>query len=235
MKKAIVLLSGGQDSVTSLYWAKDNFDFVHTISCNYGQKHLREVNAAKKIADMAGVQHEVIELPRCLVSNSPLVSNTKLENYSTYDEMNKIIANRQEVTFVPMRNALFLTLAANRAAYLSIDNIVTGVCEMDNANFDDCRATFLTAAENYINISLGNDHRESATWIKIHAPLINLSKQETVKLAQSFDGAMDAMAYSHTCYAGKYPPCGKCHSCVLRAEGFRLAGVDDPIFSRDTE
>jgi len=228
--KAIVLLSGGQDSVTSLYWAKEKFKEVCAISFNYNQKHSIELQSAKKIAELANIEHEIINIPNCLKSTSPLVSDNPLETYSDYEEMNNVIKNRQEITFVPMRNALFLTIAANRASYYNALNIVTGICEMDGANFDDCKLEFLAATEKYINTAIGNDSRD-APWIHLYAPLLRLSKAESIKLAQSFDGAMEAMAFSHTCYAGEFPPCGKCHSCLLRAEGFKLAGVIDPILA----
>lgn len=235
MKRALVILSGGQDSTTCLFWAKQNFDEVHAITFNYGQRHSIEIDAAKKVAELAKVEsHEIVNVPECLISCSPLTSENELETYNSPDEMEKVIGGRRELTFVPMRNALFLTIAANRAEALGIDCLVTGVCQMDNANYDDCRKTFLLASEQYINTALGHDHR-GTPWISIEAPLLYLSKAESIHLAQSLDGCMEAMAYSHTCYAGQYPPCGKCHSCVLRASGFAEAGVADPLIVRSLQ
>ena len=229
--KAVVLLSGGQDSVTALYWAKEQFNDVYAISFDYGQRHAAELKAAQKIAHIANVKHEVIDIKHCLKSTSPLVSDNDLETYDSYDQMDEVIGDRQELTFVPMRNSLFLTVAANRCDYLNFDNIVIGVCEMDNANYDDCRSKFIESAEEYINYSLGGDQRNGKHWIMVHAPLLKKSKAETINMARSLN-AMEAMSYSHTCYAGQTPPCGECHSCVLRAQGFKDAGIDDPIFSR---
>lgn len=225
---ALVVFSGGQDSTTCLYWAKEKWDHVEAITFNYGQRHYLEIEAASNISQAAGIKHEIVAVPDCLVSSSPLTSANKLENYDSFNEMEDTIGTRREITFVPMRNALFLTLAANRAEAKGINNIVTGVCQMDNANYDDCRKTFLMATEMYINTALGHDHR-GTQWINIHAPLLYMSKPESIYLAQSIPGAFDALALSHTCYAGEYPPCGKCHSCVLRAEGFEQSGWPDPL------
>lgn len=235
MMKALVILSGGQDSTTCLFWAKQHFDEVHAITFDYGQRHAREIESASKVAELAGVvSHEIVPVPECLVSLSPLTSPNPLETYSDFDQMDATIGDRRELTFVPMRNALFLTIAANRAEALGISTLVTGVCQMDNANYDDCRETFIYAAEDYINKALGHDHRGTAP-IKILTPLLHLSKSESVHFAMSLPGAMEGLAYSHTCYAGEYPPCGECHACVLRAHGFEEAGVTDPLIERAKE
>lgn len=228
MTKAMVVLSGGQDSTTCLFWAKENFDEVHAISFDYGQRHSIELDSAKKVAEMAEVaSHTVVDVKNLLVSRSPLVDpETELETYADFDSMDEIIGDRVELTFVPMRNAFFLNLAANRALAVDCFDLVTGVCEEDNANYPDCRMTFISAQEDTINQALGiND-------FKIHTPLMYLSKAQSVRLAEGIEGAMDALAYSHTCYAGEFPPCGKCHSCVLRAHGFEEAGVSDPLVER---
>ena len=230
--KALVVLSGGQDSVTCLYWAKKHFDEVHAITFNYGQRHKREINAAILISTLAQVtSHELIEVPNCLISSSPLTSDSKLEQYENPQQMEELIGTRRELTFVPMRNALFLTIAANRAEALGIPNIVTGVCQMDNANYDDCRASFIEATVEFINYALGHDHRGTEP-IRIHTPLMYLSKAQSIHLAQTLPGCMEALAYSHTSYDGKYPPTDKNHANVLRADGFEKAGVPDPLVVR---
>src|SRR5581483_1461604 len=148
MSKAMVVLSGGQDSTTCLYWAKNYFDEIRAITFNYGQKHSVEVNCAEKIAEIAKVPHEIVHVPNILRSRSPLTDpNVPLETYSDYDSMDKIIGNRVELTFVPMRNAFFLTLAANRSLYYDMYNLVTGVCQMDRSNYPDCREEFITLQE----------------------------------------------------------------------------------------
>lgn len=232
MNKALVILSGGQDSTTCLFWAKQHFDEVHAITFDYGQRHRIEIDAAIKVAEMAGVaSHEIVPVPNCLISSSPLTSGNELERYENAEQMDQVIGNRREATFVPMRNALFITIAANRAEANGIPNLVTGVCQMDNANYDDCRATFIDAATEYINYALGHDHRGTQP-IRIHTPLMTKTKAETVLLAKDLPGCWEALAYSHTSYDGKYPPTDMNHANVLRADGFEKAGLPDPLVVR---
>jgi 7-cyano-7-deazaguanine synthase len=139
--------------------------------------------------------------------------------------MERRIGARIELTFVPMRNALFLTLAANVAAARGIDTIITGVCQADGTNYPDCRRGFIDAMEAMIEAAL-------ETKLAILTPLMNYSKAETVKLAASLPGCMEALAYSHTAYDGAYPPIGKDHATTLRAHGFAEAGVPDPLVAR---
>jgi 7-cyano-7-deazaguanine synthase len=225
---AMVVFSGGQDSTTCLYWAKQHFDKVHAITINYGQRHSRELDAARHIAQMAGVEsHTVIDVPGILRSTSPLTDqNAPLEKYTDFESMERTIGDRVELTFVPLRNAFFLTLAANIALSKGCRALVTGVCEQDTANYPDCRETFIDAQEDAINEALG------IVDFRIHTPLIEMTKADSINYAKTVPGCMEALAYSHTCYAGEFPPCGKCHSCLLRAHGFEEAGVPDPLVVR---
>lgn len=226
--KVMVVLSGGQDSTTCLYWAKQHFKEVHAITFNYGQKHEIEVKAAFRIGKMAGVaSHEFVTIPKLLRSRSPLVSHGEtLEQYDDYESMDKIIGDRVELTFVPMRNAFFLTVAANYALEKDCFDLVTGVCQQDNANYPDCRQVFISAQEETINRALGIEK------FKIHAPLMYMSKADSIALAKTLDGCMEALAYSHTAYDGQYPPVGKDHASVLRAQGFLEANTPDPLVVR---
>lgn len=231
--KALVVLSGGQDSTTCLFWALAHFDEVHAITFNYGQRHKIEIQAATKIAKMAGIEdrHEIVVVRDMLISTSPLTSDAELERYENPEQMEEVIGDRRELTFVPMRNALFLTIAANRAEAKGIGTIVTGVCQMDNANYDDCRQVFIDATEAYINYALGHDHRDTPP-IHIETPLMNLSKAETVQMAYDMPECWEALAYSHTSYDGRYPPTDMNHANVLRADGFAKAGLPDPLVLR---
>ncbi len=224
MSKAVVLFSGGQDSTTCLYWAKSKFTDVHAISIVYGQKHSVEIDAAKKIASIAGVTHEVIELPRLLTGTSPLVSDVPLGQYDTIEQLPGGI----EPTFVPGRNALFLIIAANRAATFGATDIVTGVCEEDYGGYPDCRRSFIDSMESSISLGFSGEEKE----FTIHTPLMNLTKEASVLMANGMEGCMNALSFSHTCYNGSVPPCGKCHACHLRARGFADAKIADPLFER---
>ena len=232
MTKALVVLSGGQDSTTCLYWTKREFEDVQAVTFDYGQRHEREIKAAITVAQLAGVPHEIVSARHLLRSRSPLTDpDAALETYADYSSMDAIIGQRVELTFVPMRNAFFLTLAANIAVAMECFTVVIGVCEQDNANYPDCRAAFINEQERTINMALGlRPHT-----FKIEAPLITMSKAHTVRLARELPGCWDALAYSHTCYAGEFPPCGVCHACVLRAHGFELAQEIDPLVARGRE
>ena len=227
MSKAMIVLSGGQDSTICLHWALINYKEVEAISFNYGQKHSLELKSAIKISNLNNVIHTVINVPDILKSRSPLTNNKEqLEEYNNYEEMDKIIGDRVELTFVPMRNAFFLTLAANIALSKDIKTLITGVCEQDNANYPDCRDTFIRSQELTINLALDiND-------FKIVTPLMFMSKKESIMIAMKMNKCMESLAYSHTCYAGQFPPCEKCHACVLRAQGFKEAGIKDPLIER---
>ena len=246
-QKALVILSGGQDSTTCLFWAQQQgYKEIHAITFDYGQRHIIELEAARKVAEMAGVtSHEFVQIPNCLKSVSPLTSSNELDKYQDFESMSAEVGDNREKTFVPMRNALFLTVAANRAEALGDCDLITGVCQMDNANYDDCRQVFIRATEMYINTALGHDHRDS-NWINIVTPLMWLDKAETVDLAYKLhintklahEGGpcpwtcWDALAYSHTSYDGKYPPTDMNHANVLRAQGFLDAGKPDPLVLR---
>jgi len=230
--KALVVLSGGQDSTTCLFWAKKYFDEVHAITFDYGQRHAIEIEAAKEVALMASTaSHEIVLVPDILRSTSPLTSGAELEQYENHDQMEAVIGDRVEKTFVPMRNTLFLTIAMNRAVDLGCSTIVTGICQADNANYPDCTDEFRRQFQNMANESLGLREHESQ-YFKIGAPLMNMSKAESVALAMTLPGCMEALAYSHTSYDGKYPPTDMNHANVLRAKGFEDAGVPDPLVVR---
>lgn len=233
---ALVVLSGGQDSTTCLFWALQHFDRVHTITFDYNQRHVREVVAARDVAEMAGIRpehQELVALGPILKGRSPLTNPAEqLETYNSPEEMAATIGDRVELTFVPMRNALFLTIAANRAACLGTTHIVTGVCQEDNANYPDCRASFIDRTERMIAAALGLDLVDEPMGFTIHTPLMDFSKAETVLLAAKLPGCMDALAYSHTAYSGEYPPITQDHATVLRAKGFLDAGLPDPLIVR---
>jgi 7-cyano-7-deazaguanine synthase len=227
MDKALVILSGGQDSTTCLFWAKQQFAEVHAITFDYGQRHSIEIDAARKVAERAGVtSHEVVAVPNCLVSASPLTSTNELEQYENAEQMEKVIGNRVELTFVPMRNQFFFTVAMNRAVALGCEHLVTGICQEDNANYPDCREMFRASFELTANLALGTDR------FRIHAPLMWLSKARSVHVARTLPGCWEALAYSHTSYDGKYPPTDMNHANVLRADGFAKAGLPDPLVLR---
>lgn len=236
-KRALVVLSGGQDSTTCLFWAKQNYEEVHAITFDYGQRHRIEIDAAIVVAKMARLadrEHEIVSVRDCLISASPLTSGSKLEQYENFEQMNRTIGDRVELTFVPMRNMLFLAIAMNRAVALGRGtDVITGICQADNANYPDCTEAFRSAFEYAADRAL-----QRATIMvgepchQVVAPFIYMSKAEMVKIARDLPGCWDALAYSHTSYDGKYPPVDMNHSNVLRAQGFEEAGLPDPLVLR---
>ena len=126
-------------------------------------------------------------------------------------------------TFVPGRNLIFVTYAAAHAWREGIGNLVVGVAQTDYSGYPDCREETIEALQKAIRLGMESE-------IKILAPLMHLSKKDTVELARDL-GALPAMALTHTCYNGKRPPCGTCAACELRAKGFAEAGIDDPLIS----
>jgi 7-cyano-7-deazaguanine synthase len=228
--KALVILSGGQDSTTCLFWAKERFKEVHAVTFDYGQTHAEEIRAAARVGCLADVvTHHFVQLGPVLESTSPLTDPTQpLETYTDFDSMDEIIGDRVEKTFVPMRNALFLVLAANRAVALGCGVLVTGVCQADNANYPDCREDFIRAMEDTIDRALG----QRGGILGITTPLMHLTKAESIRLALEQDGCYAALAFTHTAYDGKYPPTGSDHASVLRAHGFFEAGMPDPLVIR---
>jgi 7-cyano-7-deazaguanine synthase len=234
--KALVVCSGGQDSTTCLFLAKQKFDEVHAITFDYGQNHRIELHSAKAVAELAGVKsHEFLHIAGLLKSTSPLTNDGKgLEKYESAEQMEQVIGDRIELTFVPMRNMLFFTIAMNRAVALGCNVIITGICQEDNANYPDCTEMFRDNFELTANLALGKYGRniKPDQDIKVWAPLMNLSKAESVKLAYNTPGAWEALAYSHTSYDGTYPPTDMNHANVLRAKGFEDAGLPDPLVIR---
>lgn len=229
--KAVVVLSGGQDSTTCLYWAQDMGYDVHAVTFDYGQKHVLELVAAKKVAEMADVRsHEIIRLgANILRGTSPLVNpREELQQYADH----KSLPGGLEKTFVPMRNQLFLTLAANRAYVLGANTLVTGVCQADSGGYPDCREEFVKSFEQTSSFGTFTDEQDTLPPLFVETPLMYMTKAESVELALRLPGCYRALSYSHTAYDGQYPPVGKDHATLLREKGFVEANVPDPLVLR---
>ena len=216
--KALVVLSGGQDSTTCLYWAINRFgrENVSSITFDYGQRHRIELTCAAEIADFAAVSNTILPIDTFAALGGDALTSTDIAVQSTLDEDTGL-----PNTFVPGRNLIFLTFAAAFAYQRNIENLVTGVAQTDYSGYPDCREETMTSLQTTIQNGMDSE-------IKIHTPLMHLSKKETVELAKEL-GALPAMAMTHTCYNGERPPCGHCPACELRAKGFAAAGVVDPL------
>lgn len=222
MSNALVVFSGGQDSTTCLYWARERFSSILALTFDYGQRHYRELESAKQISRLAGVNHETIDVGSIFAGLSPLTDRSlTVQSFAPDAPLPGGLAD----TFVPGRNILFLTIAANRAYVAGCDSLIIGVAQQDYGGYPDCREDFISKME--LAVSSGLDRK-----VQIIAPLMDLTKAETVALAKSLPGCMDALALSTTCYNGAFPPCGTCHSCILRQRGFAEAGVVDPLVAQ---
>ena len=228
--KALVVLSGGQDSTTCLAWARNRFDEVHALTINYGQRHAIEIAGAKMIGILGQLDsHEVLTLPAgILQGTSPLTDpNQPVPQYTSQDEVPDGVAK----TFVPLRNQFFLTLAANRAFVIGCTHLVTGVCQTDYSGYPDCRQEFVDSLAETINKGTFTGEDWLLGELTIHTPLMNLTKAESVDLAIA-EGAYGMLAYSHTAYDGSYPPAGTDVASLLRAKGFEEADIPDPLILR---
>jgi len=227
--KAMVVLSGGQDSTTCLFWAKQEFAEVRAITFDYGQRHAIELDSAIEIAQLAGVQQDLVELGSVFAKLSSLTDSDQKIPASGTDNGSSSGASNSDgqlpSTFVPGRNILFLSLAASRAYVHNCGAIVIGVSQEDFAGYPDCRESFISSMETAISNGLDRP-------IRIVAPLMHLNKKETVELALTMPGCLEALSLSTTCYNGAVPPCQECNACVLRAKGFAQAGVADPLVVR---
>lgn len=212
--KALVTLSGGQDSFTCLHWAKKNYDEVETISFDYNQRHKIELALASIVAERAGVKQCIVEIPFLQhLSKSGLVNKEE----SVTEINDKGLPN----SFVPNRNALFLTIAHAYAQQIKADVIVGGMCETDYSGYPDCREVFIENLERTLNLG-------AETTIKIVTPLMHINKAQTFQLAKDLGVLEDAIFYTNTCYNGVRDinhawgtGCGECPACKLREAGYK--------------
>lgn len=224
-KKAVLLLSGGLDSTTTLAIAKSQNFEVYALSFSYGQKHRFELSAAEKIAKNMGVkQHKIITIDLGGFGGSAL---TQEDINVPKDRSESQIATGIPITYVPARNTIFLSFALAWAEVLNAFDIFIGVNALDYSGYPDCRPEFIKSFEETANLATayGVDGKKH---IKIHTPLISMSKAQIIKTG--LDLGVD---YSQTtsCYdpdeLGK--PCGHCDSCQLRLKGFRENKIKDPV------
>lgn len=223
-KKAIVLFSGGLDSTTCLYWALAQGYECETLTISYGQKHEREVRAAREIAERLGVKQHFVTLDFPWLASSSLVDN-KQEIPDL--PMEEIQSGKIPSTYVPGRNLVFLSIAASLMDSLQADAIVAGPNAVDFSGYPDCTPAFFNAAADAIN---RGTQRGVLNGVEVLAPLMDLSKAGIVKLGAQL-GVPFELTWS--CYSGGDKPCGFCDSCKLRARGFADAGVIDGAVNKE--
>jgi 7-cyano-7-deazaguanine synthase len=226
-KPAVVLLSGGLDSATVLAIAQQQGFNVYAMSFNYGQRHVLELDCARRLAKAAGVAgHTVVDIDLRAIGGSALTSNVAVPKDRAMDDMSHGIP----ITYVPARNTIFLSFALAWAEVLNAQDIFIGVNALDYSGYPDCRPEYINSYEDMANLAT-RAGVEGAQRLKIHTPLITLSKADIIRLGMSLH-----VDYSGTssCYdpAPNGRPCGGCDSCQLRAKGFAEAGLVDPLLKR---
>lgn len=219
-KTAVVLLSGGLDSTTCLFWALKKGYAPIALSVRYGQRHGRELRAARAVARKAGVPLRELSFTLPWLAGSSL-TNRRLRLPQM--KLSKIGRGPIPSTYVPGRNTIFLSLAMSLADSVGAEAIVIGANALDYSGYPDCRPPFLNAFAKVAK--LGTKRGAEKKPLRILAPLLHLDKKGVVRLARKV-GAPLSLTWS--CYAGGYRPCGRCDSCKLREKGFREAGVIDP-------
>ena len=223
MKRAVVLLSGGIDSTTTLAIAIAEGCEAYALSFDYGQRHQIEMEAARRVADSLGArQHRVAKIDLCVFGGSALTDDIDVPKQRSETE----IAHGIPITYVPARNTIFLAYALAWAEVIQASDIFLGVNAIDYSGYPDCRPEFIEAFENLAN--LGTKASVEGRRFQIHTPLIKFSKAEIIRKAVEL--GID-LSLTHSCYD---PPseglaCGECDSCLLRLKGFREAGIQDPI------
>ena len=223
MKHAVVLLSGGLDSATILAIARAWGYETYALSCDYGQRHKRELEAAKKIAKSLGAKkHLVVKIDNQIFGGSALTGDVEVPKARSEKE----IAIGIPITYVPARNTIFLAHALAWAETIGAGHIFIGANAVDYSGYPDCRPEFIAMFEMLANIATKSGIEGAR--LQIHAPLIKMSKADIVRKAVEL--RID-LSLTHSCY-DPLPDgraCGECDSCRLRQKGFSDAGVKDPI------
>ena len=220
MKRAVILLSGGLDSVTTLAIAKQQGFDCYTLSFDYGQRHDAELVAAKKLSiQMGAIEHKVINIDLRSIGGSALTDTT----IDVPDHHEAGIP----VTYVPARNTVFLSIALGWAEVLQAHAIFVGVNAVDYSGYPDCRPEYINAFEKLAN--LATKAGVEGQYLHIHIPLIDLTKSQIIQ-----QGIALGVDYSQTisCYQADNEgrACGQCDSCRFRQQGFEQAGISDPTY-----
>jgi 7-cyano-7-deazaguanine synthase len=262
-KKAVVLLSGGLDSATTLAIANAEGYELYALSFDYGQRHKIELDASRRIADFYKVKkHLVLDINLQGIGGSALTADIDVpKDREQITEHRTKTETKIPVTYVPARNTIFLSLALAWAETLKASDIFIGVNAIDYSGYPDCRPEYIKAFEDMANLATKVSVEEKIKF-KIHTPLIDLSKAELIKKGielkvdysltwscydpqeteqgtvsglDSEPGTRNPESGTRSTEHGQYIPCGRCDSCILRARGFNEAGVSDPLIADDSD
>jgi 7-cyano-7-deazaguanine synthase len=225
--KAVVLVSGGLDSATTLFVARNEGFELYALSFRYGQRHVHELDCAAGVARTAGVaRHEVIDVNLRAFGGSALTADIAVPKHRDLATIGADIPP----TYVPARNTVFLALALAWAEALGAADIFIGVNALDYSGYPDCRPEFIAAFEHLANLAT-KAGVEGAARFRIHTPLIHLTKAQIIR--KGLDLGVD-FALTSSCYDPQPDgrPCGECDSCELRQQGFAELGLSDPLGTR---
>jgi 7-cyano-7-deazaguanine synthase len=223
-KPAVVLLSGGLDSTTVLAIARAEGYTPYTLSFRYGQRHSVELEAARRVAEAQSVEkHVIADIDLRVFGGSALTADIAVPHHETADELKSDIP----ITYVPARNTVFLSFALAWAETLGCSDIFIGVNALDYSGYPDCRPEYIEAYEKMANLATKSGV-EGAQHLKIHTPLINLTKAQTIE--RGLELGVD-YSLTHSCYDPDEHgvSCGTCDSCLLRLRGFAELGLEDPV------
>jgi len=223
-KDAVVLLSGGLDSYTAAAIVRSQGFSLNALTVRYGQRHVREIDSARRVAKTLGVaRHVELDVDLSTFGGSSLTTETPVPKDRPLD------TREIPSTYVPARNTVFLSLALGWAEVLGARDIVIGVNVLDYSGYPDCRPEFLAAFEHLASLATAQGV-QGATF-RIHAPLLQMTKAEIIRagVALGLDYGL-----THSCYDPEPDghPCGRCDSCALRAAGFAQVGIADPLVHR---
>jgi 7-cyano-7-deazaguanine synthase len=224
MNEAVVLLSGGIDSVTTMAIARAEGYAMYALSFNYGQRHAIELEKARHMARVLGAKkHLVLDIDLKAIGGSALTDTRAVPK----DRVSEEISQSIPITYVPARNTIFLSCALAWAEVLGVFDIFIGVNALDYSGYPDCRPEYIAAFEHMANLAL-KAAVEGTGKIIIHAPLLSLTKAEIIR--RGIELGVD-YSLTHSCYdpGPDGMACGRCDSCLLRLKGFREAGARDPI------
>ncbi len=220
MKKAVILLSGGLDSAVTMYIAREEGYECHALMFDYGQRHRRELLFAKRLARKCGAYLKLVALDLPWKGSSLLDKKARLPSSRS---VTKIKTAGIPSTYVPARNTIFLSIAASYAEAIGASVIFIGAHTDDSSGYPDCRRDYLKAFNKVLRIGTKRGMEKA---LRLEFPLVRKDKSGIIKLAGSLGVPLQ---HTWSCYEGLRRPCGKCDSCVLRAKGFKEAGIKDPL------